>query len=74
MTVVVFTRLRRFEQNEKLKFGNRFVSGFELRCRPGKGGNKGVMPVQPGMNDSPPDWHGFAEAIIFLSTILMKTQ
>jgi len=29
--------------------------GTRLRCRPGRGGNKGVMPVQPGMSDSPPD-------------------
>ena len=29
--------------------------GTRLHCRPGMDGNEGVMPVEPGMSNSPPD-------------------
>lgn len=39
--------------------------GICLDSRSGMDANEGVGSVQPELNDSSPDWHGFAEDVIF---------
>ena len=48
--------------------------GICLDSRSGMDANEGVGSVQPELNDSSPDWHGFAEDVIFRSITLTKAQ
>ena len=40
----------------------------------GMNADEGVGSVQPELNDSSPDWHGFAEAVISRRITLTKAQ
>lgn len=40
----------------------------------GMNANEGVGSVQSEPSNSPPDWHGFAEAVIFRPITLTKAQ